>query len=90
VTHDDRLVEGIVEDYATATISEAERALLDFAVKLTAEPWACLEAVVAHLRDAGWSDLTLVVGYFAPVNRIATGPGVELEHGRDKSPGTLK
>lgn len=86
------MVEAIVKGHATAPISEAERVLLDFAVKLTAEPWACAEADAARLRHAGWSDraihdLTLVVGYFAFVNRMAHGLGVELENGRGKSPG---
>jgi uncharacterized peroxidase-related enzyme len=84
VTHDDGLVEAIVKDYTTAPISAAHHALLDFAVKLTREPWACREADIARLREAGWSDsaildLTLVVGYFAFVNRIADGLGVTLE-----------
>lgn len=77
-------VQAIVRDYPSAPISEAERALLDHAVKLTREPWACTEADVQRLRGAGWShrailDLTFVVGYFAFVNRIADGLGVELE-----------
>lgn len=77
-------VDAIVKDYTTAPISEAERALLDFAVRLTREPWICAEADIARLREAGWSDpaildLTLVVGYFAFVNRIAQGLGVQLE-----------
>lgn len=73
-----------MKDYRRAPISDAERALLDHAVKLTREPWACTEADVERLRCAGWSDraildLTLVVGYFAFVNRIADGLGVQLE-----------
>ena len=53
-------------------------------MKLTREPWAHTAADVAHLGEAGWSDraildLTLVVGYFAFVNRIADGLGVALE-----------
>jgi alkylhydroperoxidase family enzyme len=43
-----------------------------------------METDIARLRKAGWSDraildLTLVVGYFAFVNRIADGLGVQLE-----------
>jgi uncharacterized peroxidase-related enzyme len=87
------LVEAIVKDYTAAPISDAERALFDFAVKLTSEPWACAEADVSRLRHAGWSDraildLTLVVGYFAFVNRIADGLGVELETGWGESRST--
>lgn len=75
----------MVSDYTKAPISEGERALLDFAAKLTREPWACAEADIARLRQAGWSDraildLNLVVAYFAFVNRIAEGLGVELEN----------
>ncbi|MCI0533639.1 MAG: hypothetical protein L0Z50_00275 [Verrucomicrobiales bacterium] len=78
-----------MKDYARAPISDAERALLDHAVKLTREPWACTEADVERLRAAGWSDraildLTLIVGYFAFVNRIADGLGVELEGGPER------
>lgn len=66
--------------------------MLDFAVKLTLKPWTCAEGEVARLRQVGWTDraileLTLVVAYFAFVNRIADGLGVELEHGRGESPG---
>ncbi len=80
----DSFVDAIVKDYKTAPVSEAERSLLDFAVKLTREPWACIETDIALLRKAGWSDraildLTLVVSYFAFVNRIADGLGVSLE-----------
>jgi alkylhydroperoxidase family enzyme len=58
--------------------------LLDFAVKLTLQPWACEQSDIARLREAGWSDVaihdaTLVVAYFAFVNRSAEGLGVELE-----------
>jgi uncharacterized peroxidase-related enzyme len=65
-------------------VSQAERALLEFAAKLARQPAACREADIAALRRAGWSDraildATLVTSYFAFVNRIADGLGVELE-----------
>jgi len=74
----------IVSDYTSASISPKERALLDFAVKLTREPWASAEANVAALRAAAWSDsaildLTQIVVYFNFVNRLAHGLGVGLE-----------
>ena len=85
----DQLVADIISDYTRAAISSAERALLDFAKKLTLEPWAMDEADIAGLRAAGWSDraildLSLVVSYFAFVNRLADGLGVQLEQGRDE------
>ncbi len=58
--------------------------MLDYAVKLTREPWAMVEADVKALRAAGWSDAAIldvnqVTGYYAFVNRLADGLGVELE-----------
>ena len=58
--------------------------MLDYAVKLSLEPWNMGEADVQKLRDAGFSnhgilDIAHVTGYYAYVNRIADGLGVELE-----------
>ncbi len=90
MTKDARLVEGVVvSDDTRAAISATERALLDLAVKLMVEPWAVEEADIARLRAAGWSDrgildLTLVLAYFAFVNRLAQGLGVQVEEGQDE------
>jgi uncharacterized peroxidase-related enzyme len=78
------LVEAIAYNYRNATISRAELALLEFAEKLTQEPSSSRECDITLLRQAGWSDLaildvTLITAYFAFVNRIADGLGVELE-----------
>jgi alkylhydroperoxidase family enzyme len=58
--------------------------MLDYAVKLTKEPWNMVKADVQSLRDAGFSDtgildIVQVTGYYAYVNRLADGLGVELE-----------
>ena len=58
--------------------------MLDYAVKLSLEPWNMEEADIQELRDAGFSnagilDIAHVTGYFAYVNRLADGLGVELE-----------
>ena len=58
--------------------------MLGYAVKLTLEPWAMEQADVETLRVAGWSDAAIldvnqVTGYYAFVNRLADGLGVELE-----------
>jgi uncharacterized peroxidase-related enzyme len=78
------LVEAVVRDYRNAPISRAELVLLEFAEKLTQEPSSCTEHDVSLLHQAGWSDpaildVTLITAYFAFVNRIADGLGVELE-----------
>lgn len=84
MTRDEALVEALADDYRQARISPAERAMLDYAVKLTREPWAMVEDDVATLRSAGLTDaaildVNLVTGYYAFVNRLADGLGVELE-----------
>ena len=84
LTHDEPLVEAIKTDYTAAKITNAERAILDYALKLTRSPGDVERADVERLREAGFSDrgihdVALVAGYFAFVNRIADGLGVELE-----------
>ena len=58
--------------------------MLDYAVKLSLEPWNMQKADVHELRGAGFSnagilDIVQVTGYYAYVNRLADGLGVELE-----------
>ena len=58
--------------------------MLDYATKLTREPWNMAEQDVISLREAGFSDeaildINQVTGYYAFVNRLADGLGVELE-----------
>ena len=58
--------------------------MLDYAVKLSLKPWDMEEVDVQELRDAGFSntgilDIAHVTGYYAYVNRLAGGLGVELE-----------
>jgi len=77
-------VAGLSEDYQTAALEPADRAMLDYAAKLTREPWAMEKDDVAALRSAGFSDSAIldinqVTGYYAFVNRLADGLGVELE-----------
>ncbi len=84
MTRDEELVEALSKDYRQAEITPQERAMLDYAAKLTAEPGAMVEDDVAALRSAGLSDaaildVNLVTGYYAFANRLASGLGVELE-----------
>jgi len=62
----------------------ADHALLDYAVKLTRTPQSMTAADVSRLRahgfdDRGIHDACAITAYFAFVNRIADGLGVELE-----------
>lgn len=66
------------------TSSAADRAMLDYAVRLTEEPWSIGTDDIDRLREAGFDDRAVhdicsVTAYFAFVNRIADGLGVELE-----------
>jgi uncharacterized peroxidase-related enzyme len=53
---DDPLVEGIKEDYTKLDLPAAERAMLDYAVKLTVSPSTVSEADVQSLRTHGFGD----------------------------------
>ena len=58
--------------------------MLDYAAKLTKEPWNMVKADVKSLRESGFSDVAIldivqVAGYYAYVNRLADGLGVKLE-----------
>jgi uncharacterized peroxidase-related enzyme len=64
-------------NYRAARLSKRERAMLDFAVKLTAEPWRVEEEDRAALRRAGFSDrdiwdIAAVAGFFNMTNRVAS------------------
>lgn len=65
-------------------LSSREEALLDYADVLTATPSDVRPPHVQRLRDQGLDDRAIhdacaIVAYFAFVNRIADGLGVELE-----------
>ena len=73
-----------MHDYREADLSARERALCDFAVKLThlaAEvEQADIDALHAQgLDDAAISDAIQVVGYFNYVTRVADGVGIDDE-----------
>lgn len=58
--------------------------MCDYAVKLTLTPWEISEHDLEPMRAAGLSDrdildVNLVTCYFAYVNRLADGLGIELE-----------
>jgi uncharacterized peroxidase-related enzyme len=74
---DPPLGELMVMNYRAARLSQRERAMLDFAVKLTAEPWVVEEDDRARLRSAGFSDrdiwdIAAVAGFFNMTNRVAS------------------
>jgi len=74
---DPPLGELMIMNYRAARLSGRERAMLDFAVKLTGEPWLMEEEDRARLRRAGFSDrdiwdIASVAGFFNMTNRVAS------------------
>jgi len=53
------MVAAVLEDYTTAPISDAERALFAFIAKVVADSTSIGDADVARARAAGWSDEAL-------------------------------
>jgi len=80
----DLLVETLKEDYRRAELEPADRAILDFAVKLTRTPGAMAQEDVETLRRHGLDDVAIhdvvqATALFAYYNRLADGLGIELE-----------
>jgi uncharacterized peroxidase-related enzyme len=74
---DPPLGELMVMNYRAARLSKRERAMLDFAVKLTAEPWLVEEEDRKSLRRVGFKerdiwDIAAVAGFFNMSNRVAS------------------
>jgi uncharacterized peroxidase-related enzyme len=76
--------EGYEDAPPVAELSAADRAMLDFAIKLTRDPRAMARDDVEILRAAGFSDTAIhdivqITGLFAYYNRLADGLGIEPE-----------
>ena len=74
---DPALGELMVANYRSARLSKRQRAMLDFAVKLTIEPWLVEEEDRARLRQSGFSDrdiwdIAAVAGFYNMTNRLAS------------------
>ena len=81
---DEILSKALAKDYQQAILSERDRAMLDYAVKLTISPKEVGGSDVLCLKDAGFEDAAVldicqVTAYYSYVNRLAEGLGVELE-----------
>ncbi|MEM1375129.1 MAG: peroxidase-related enzyme [Pseudomonadota bacterium] len=71
------LGEHLVMNYRAAKVTPKERAMLDFAVKMTEASHMIEEDDRQALRDAGWSDRDIwdianVAGFFNMTNRVAS------------------
>ena len=84
MTLDAELVEALRRDYTQAPISDQDRAMLDYVVKLTKDATRCSSADHDRLREVGFDDrgilqITLIAAWFNYINRVADALGV----GRD-------
>ena len=80
----EKLLASLASDYRKADLQAADLAMLDYAVKLTRSPGDMIETDVSSLRAQGFEDRAIhdicaIAAYFAFVNRIADGLGVQLE-----------
>lgn len=72
------------KDFRKADLETADAAMLSYVEKLTLAPATVKDSDVTALRDVGFDDRAVhdicsIAAYFAFVNRIADGLGVELE-----------
>ncbi len=78
------MVSQLKDDYTRAALSLVDRAILDYAVKLTRTPAQITQADLQAMRETGLSDRAIldvaqISAYFNFVNRLADGLGVRLE-----------
>jgi uncharacterized peroxidase-related enzyme len=84
VTLDEGMVKALREDYRTAPISQQDRVMLDYVVKLTKDATRCSPEDHARLREVGFDDrgilqITLIASWFNYINRVADALGVGRE-----------
>jgi uncharacterized peroxidase-related enzyme len=81
VALDEELAAALRRDYREASLSAADRAMLDYTAKLTTQPTRVTVEDVDRLRQAGFGDqailqINLIASWFNYINRVADGLGV--------------
>jgi uncharacterized peroxidase-related enzyme len=87
----DTVVRAVQTDWREAELEETDRAICAYVEKLTRTPGAMTAGDLDPLRAAGLEDdaihdVCAVTSYFAYMNRIADGLGVDLEAEMDRTP----
>lgn len=90
LSNDPAFGEAMVMNYRVAPLDSRQRAMLDFAAKITLNSAAIEEPDRAELREAGFSDRDIwdianVAGFFNMTNRVASATGMrpnEQYHGQ--------
>lgn len=80
----DQFCESLANGQTSDEIDPADQVMLDYALKLNREPHAMNGSDVDQLREAGFDDRSIhdiccITAYYAFVNRVADGLGVQLE-----------
>jgi uncharacterized peroxidase-related enzyme len=84
VTLDKGLVEALEKGYTAAPISQQDRVMLDYVVKVTKDATKVWKDDHERLRAAGFDDrgilqITLIAAWFNYINRVADALGVGRE-----------
>jgi uncharacterized peroxidase-related enzyme len=81
VTLEPALIEALKTDYTTAPVTDQERVMLDYVVKLTKDATKVWKDDHERLREVGFNDqailqITLIASWFNYINRVADALGV--------------
>jgi uncharacterized peroxidase-related enzyme len=81
---DEGLAAALRRDYTQAPLSAADRAMLDYAARLTRAAYQVTPADLDRLRAVGFDDrailqINLIASWFNYINRVADGLGVGRE-----------
>jgi uncharacterized peroxidase-related enzyme len=84
VSLNEEMVAALRKDFRTAPISEQDKVMLEYVVKLTVDATRCSPEDHKKLREVGFDDrgilqITLIAAWFNYINRVADALGV----GRD-------
>ena len=84
MTLDKSLVEALENDYTKAPISQQDRVMLDYVIKVTKDATKVWKDDHEKLRGAGFDDrgilqITLIAAWFNYINRVADALGVGRE-----------
>jgi uncharacterized peroxidase-related enzyme len=90
VTLNEDMVAALRQDFRSAPISEQDKAMLEYVVKLTRDATQCGPEDHKRLRAAGFDDrgilqITLIAAWFNYINRVADALGVGREPKAEKA-----
>ena len=81
MTLDEEMVAELRKDFRSAPISEQDKVMLEYVVKLTRDATQCTPEDHRRLRTVGFDDrgilqITLIAAWFNYINRVADALGV--------------